>query len=128
MLYQARGIRDSSSTNFVCRGSEGAIGLSCCVGWPRLESPARNGSLARGEVRLQHVFGPRGPSACRLRRGRARTPDGGHGRAQGEVDDGGVSAVSAASYGVAVSRGGAVLCDGAVSRDGAACVTRGRPW
>src|SRR3954466_11393460 len=29
MLYQARGIRDSSSTYLVCRGSEGAMGLSC---------------------------------------------------------------------------------------------------
>src|SRR4051812_12091812 len=60
MLYQARGIRDSSSTNFVCRGSEGAIGLSCCVGWPRVESPAGNGSLARGEVRPQDVVQRRG--------------------------------------------------------------------
>ena len=28
MLYQARGIRDSSSTNLVCRGSAGAITTS----------------------------------------------------------------------------------------------------
>jgi hypothetical protein len=41
-LYQDLGIRDSSSTNFVCRGSDGAMGTSSA----RLRTGSA--SLARG--------------------------------------------------------------------------------
>ena len=38
MLYQARGIRDSSRTNFVCRGSDGAMEASSWI-WGRPDVP-----------------------------------------------------------------------------------------
>ena len=67
MLYQARGIRDSSRTNFVCRGSEGAI-------W---EPPAvagvtgRDGSLAPATSPTQPLRARR-PAAVPASSGRTR--------------------------------------------------------
>ena len=53
MLYQARGIRDSSRTNFVCRGSDGAIALSCTRPDGMAVAEAGDASLARRTGRAQ---------------------------------------------------------------------------
>src|SRR4029079_10151432 len=57
MLYQARGMRDSSRTNLVCRGSDGAMGTP--PGWPgwARPRPARDGSLARAANDAQSAAG-----------------------------------------------------------------------
>ena len=78
MLYQARGIRDSSRTNFVCRGSDGAMGLSCVVVDGRRTTPARgrepsarDDPRATGDASCSRAALPRWPAGDRpARRGR----------------------------------------------------------
>ena len=70
MLYQDRGMRDSSSTNFVWRGSDGAMEPLLPAGRTPDARARGNGSLARAATRAQpvtrRVTAARGIDGCRL--------------------------------------------------------------